>query len=404
MRPFALLWAGQTVSRAGDAVHLIAVTWLVLQLTGSAGAMGIVLAASLVPYLLFALVGGVVVDRFPRLLVMLVSDLSRMVVVLVIAALIATHTLAFWQFPVLAGFFGAVSAFFEPAYASVVPELVGAEDRSSANALRQIGRRGARTVGPALGATIIATGGTVAAFLLDAATFALSAVLVVLAARRVRALATSVRAAEAADPAPRPSAVDQLREGFATVASSPWIWISIAIAGISSVTLAAPLEAVLPLLVTKGFGGGVAALGIIESLLAGGSVVAAVIVGSRHRIRRRGYVTYGSWTLAALGCAAAGLPIGLVGLGIVALVTGAALAVLGLAWMSSLQDLVPPDRLGRVFSIDALGSAGLVPLGYLVAGQAADAVGPSLVFLVGGLVSAAVIALGFLHPSVRALD
>ncbi len=416
VRSFALLWAGQTVSRAGDAIHIIAIAWIVLQLTGSAGAMGVVLTANLVPYLVFALIGGVAVDRLPRLLVMLVSDLSRMAVVALIAVLVATHTLAFWHLPFLAGFFGAVSAFFEPAYAAVVPDLVGPDLRSSANALQQVGRRAARTIGPAVGATIIATWSSAGAFVVDALTFALSAALVILAARAERRAGRSAllgRATEADAPegdertretGPAPSALSQLREGFATVAASPWILISILTATFSSLTLVAPLEAVMPLLVTRGFGGGVAALGIIETCLAGGSVLGAVVLGSRGRIRRRGYMTYVPWIVSALGVAVAGLPIGIVGLGVDMVVTGIALAVLNLAWTSSLQDLVPPDRLGRVFSIDALGSAGLVPLGFLLAGQAADVVGPSLVVLVGGLVSAAVISLGLLHPSVRALD
>jgi hypothetical protein len=77
---------------------------------------------------------------------------------------------------------------------------------------------------------------------------------------------------------------------------------------------------------------------------------------------------------------------------------------LGLAWSNSLQELVPADQLGRVYSIDALGSFSLMPLGYAVAGIAADQIGPSTVFLIGGISSALIIGLGFLHPKVRGVD
>ena len=76
-RPFALLWAGQTISRIGDYLYQIALAWWVLEKTGSATAMGAVLICSLVPMLLFLLIGGVAVDRLPRVRVMLASDLAR---------------------------------------------------------------------------------------------------------------------------------------------------------------------------------------------------------------------------------------------------------------------------------------------------------------------------------------
>jgi len=176
--PFATLWSGQTVSRFGDAVHQIALAWLVLELTGSAAAMGAVLAAHLLPFIGFSLVGGVVVDRLPRLLVMLASDLARMAIVAVIAALVLLERVEFWHLLALSATFGAVEAFFYPAYAAAVPELVPAGLRPSANSLHQLSRRFARLLGPALGAGLVAGGGTGFAFALDSVSYLVSAVLV----------------------------------------------------------------------------------------------------------------------------------------------------------------------------------------------------------------------------------
>ena len=408
-RPFALLRSGQTASRFGDSVHAIALAWLVLQLTGSAAAMGAVLATHLVPFLVFSLAGGVAVDRLPRLRVMLVSDLARMAIVAVLAALIAFGSVEFWQLLVLVALFGIVEAFFYPAYTAVVPELVEPLDRPSANGLHQLSRRLARLVGPAAGATRVAAGGTAAAFALDAATYAVSAGLIVLAARAwqrtpepqapapaavvsevvdVDSLAVvppTVPAPAAPDAAaPRQSALADLREGLATVTADPWIWIAIVMAGVTGITLAGPIEAGLPLLVSEHLGGDVGVLGLLETAIAVGAIGAAVVLGSRTRLRRRGMLLYGAWILFALAVAAVGTPIGIVGAAVAAAVAGACGAIVGLVWTNTLQDLVPPDRLGRVSSIDALG--------------------PSTVFVGGGLISAGILGLALLHPSVRRLD
>jgi DHA3 family tetracycline resistance protein-like MFS transporter len=278
-----------------------------------------------------------------------------------------------------------------------------------------LSRQLAAVVGPGLGAVLVAAGGTAVAFGLDAVSYGVAAVFVLGAAgSRRRSLAPSVTpaptkpSAVAADAPPtaagRRSVVADLREGLATVLGTPWIWISIAIAGISNITLAGPLEAVLPLLVEEHLAGSVGTLGLLASLGALGAVAAAIALGRLRRIRRRGLLVYGAWLVLCAATVLYGLPVGLAGALVAAFVVGAANATLNLAWTSSLQDLVPGDRLGRVTAIDSVGSAALVPVGYAVAGLAADAFGPASVFVAGGLLSAVVIGTGLLHPSVRGLD
>jgi len=202
----------------------------------------------------------------------------------------------------------------------------------------------------------------------------------------------------------RRSALADLREGLATVTGEPWIWIAIVAAGVTGITLAGPLEAGLPLLVSEHLGGGVAVLGLIQSMISVGAIGAAVALGSRARLRRRGPVLYGAWITFAICVAVAGLPVGIAGVALVSVVIGACGATVGLVWVNTLQDLVPAEQLGRVSSIDALGSTALEPVGLVVAGVAADAWGPATVFTVGGLSSAAILSLALLSPSVRRLD
>ncbi len=152
-RPFALLWTGQTISALGDGAFVTALSWAALQLTGSAMAMGIVVLAQTLPMILLLLLGGVIADRFPRQQVMLWSDASRAVAVLLIAALGVAHLLQLWHLVLLALFFGTVRGFFSPAYQSIIPQLVEKGDLSSANSLTELSYQLYCSLGPMLGCT-----------------------------------------------------------------------------------------------------------------------------------------------------------------------------------------------------------------------------------------------------------
>jgi DHA3 family tetracycline resistance protein-like MFS transporter len=427
IRPFAVLWSGQTLSRVGDSIHTIASAWLILQMTGSAAAMGTVLVAQTLPFLLLSLVGGVTVDRVPRLWVMFVSDGVRMAVVAVISILVYVQVLQFWHLLALAIVFGSVDAFFYPAYVAVVPELVPADDRASANSLTVISRRFAALIGPGVGSALVAAGGTAAAFGVDAVTFGVSAILIVAAQRSASSAPnrTITRPIASGSQGPgddgsletgaRVGPVQRLRgalrvaghelaAGFATVRDESWIWVTIIVAGVTGITLAGPLEAVLPLLVVRHLGGGVEVLGLLQTLIGAGAIGATIVLGSRRRLHHRGAMLYGAWIVFALAMAVAGYPVGVAGAAIAAAMIGACGSIVGLTWTSALQDLVPSERLGRVASIDALGSSALEPVGYIAAGAAADQIGPAAVFVAGGLVSAGILSLALLDRSIRHLD
>src|SRR5829696_4374518 len=174
-RPFALLWSGQTISRLGDSLYRIALAWWVLEKTGSATAMGTVLICSFAPMLIFLLLGGVAVDRFPRVQIMLASDLLRGLVALTVALLAAGQVLEIWHIYVASIVFGFVDAFFEPAYVATVPEITPPEALPSANSLTGLSRQITGIIGPSAGAVIVGLGGTPAAFAIDGLSFFLSA-------------------------------------------------------------------------------------------------------------------------------------------------------------------------------------------------------------------------------------
>lgn len=399
-RPFALLWLSQVVSRVGDTLTNVALAWWVLEETGSAAAMAQVLVALTIPMLLLLLVGGVVVDRVDRLRLLLICDVVRGVCMSIIAVLAALDALAFWHLVTLGVVFGTAIAFSYPAFVALTPMLVPAEALTSAVSLRSLSVRAASIVGPATGGMIVATGGTSVAFGLDAASFAVSAALVMAAGR----LASTQGRAERRAGAVAGAAAD-LREGFATVFGSPWLWVTIAVACASLPMVIGPIQAVLPLLVDEELGGSVRVYALLNTASAVGAVTVAVWLGQRgRRLPRRGLVTYASWLVTSACVAALGLGTPTAVAVSLMLAYGAGWALVNLLWATLLQELVPPDRLGRVASIDALGSLGLAPVGYSAAGYAADRWGAAPTFLAGGLAGMAIVAAGLLHPGVRAVD
>ncbi len=158
-RPFLLLWSGQTLSRIGDFLYEVALAWWVLEKTGSAGAMATVLIVAFVPMLVFMLIGGVAVDRWPRAPVMFISDIARGVIVAGVTVLSFAGQLEIWHVYVAAFVFGLADAFFQPAFAAFVPDIVPESDLPGANSLNSLGIQAGRILGPAIGGGIVAMGG-----------------------------------------------------------------------------------------------------------------------------------------------------------------------------------------------------------------------------------------------------
>lgn len=401
-RAFALVWSGQTLARIGDFLYQVTLAWWVLEQTGSAATMATLLIVSFAPTLLFLLVGGVVGDRYPRLRIMLASDLIRGGVVSAVAVLAAFDLLHIWHLYLLNLIFGVVDAFFQPAYAAALPDLVHDDDLPSANALSSLSIQAGRIAGPALGAALVAFGGTQLAFALNGLSFFVAAVLL-LPLLRQSVPTRSIPRRRAA--APRSHMAADLREGISAVAGTPWLWITILVFALSNVTLSGPYSVALPFLIRDQLDAEVGMLGLFHALFATGYVMGGLWLGRSAQLRWRGRLVYGGMAVAGLTLGVFGLPVPLGVLALAAVINGAALEIGGLAWISAMQQRVPRERLGRVASVDALGSFALLPAGYGIAGWATELLGAPIVFAVGGGITASVAVLVLLgHPAIRHLD
>jgi MFS family permease len=342
------------------------------------------------------LIGGVAVDRLPRLRVMLSADLISATVILGVAALAYNGTLQLWHLFVASVLFGFVEAFFFPAYNAVVPDLIPDTARPSANSLTRLGQDVTGVAGPAVGAWIVQLGGTALGFALNGASFVLAA-FALLPVLLAGGEPVRTRPASA-------SAVQDLREGIKEVTANPWLWITIVMFGLVNITGSSPATVAMPFLVGQHLHADVGVLGLFYSMFAAGSILAALGLGRLKRIRRRGLLAYGATAVTGLATLVFGLVTSIPVLAFASLVRGLSISVFGLIWINTLQEMVPREKLGRVTSIDALGSFVLLPVGLALVGWATAVVGAPTVFLVGGIATVVLALLPLAHPAIRNLD
>src|SRR5512137_2171065 len=134
-RNFCLLWLGESVSLLGDQFYLIALPWLVFQMSSSALAFGTILMVAGIPRAVLMLVGGVMTDRFSPRAVMLVSNLSRLVITVLLALVVAGQMIELWMLYLMAFCFGVVDAFFHPAYRAIIPLIVDEDSLQVSNSI-----------------------------------------------------------------------------------------------------------------------------------------------------------------------------------------------------------------------------------------------------------------------------
>lgn len=405
---FAWVWTGQSISSLGNGAYLTALAWTALQLTSSATAVGALLIASAVPGLLFTLFGGVAADRYSRRRIMLLSDAGRAVALAAIAGLGFAHLLQVWELFALSILFGFVRGFFASAYQAVIPELVATETLASANGLTGISQQIGGLIGPLLGAWLVTISSASAAFAFDACTFVVAA-LCVLPAGALDAPAPEVSDAPAGKTLRRRGlfgVLDDSRDGLSYILASGWLMATILLPLFANPLLIGADNVALPKLVRDVWQQGAWLYGLDGTVFGVGAII-GMLIFSRYRPARRGVACFTMGVVAGVALLAYALPIARAAqpllVGGVGLITGFMLNSFNLIWLTTVQELVPSDKLGRVFALDSLGSLGLVPVGYAVAGVISDRFNPIWVFVITGVVEIVTSLIGLALPAVRRL-
>lgn len=370
---FRLLFAGRLVSFVGNAFAPIALAFAVLDLTGSASDLGLVLAARSVPTIALLLFGGVWADRLPRHVLLVGFSLIAAVAQAGAAALLLGGVARVWQLAALEAVNGAGAAFLFPASQGAVPQTISAEDSQQANALLRLARNVAGIVGAGLAGVVVATVGPGWGIAVDALSFVVAAGL--FAGLRLPG-AGGVSA----------GVLRELVEGWREFRSRTWLWAIVVQFGFVNAAFSAGFEVLGPVVAVRELGGA-AAWGLVVAVVAAGYLVGGG-VGLWWRPGRPLLVaTFGVLTgVPLLGALALGgsLPL-IIG---AAVLFGAGIETFGVQWDTAVQHHVPPAALSRVYAYDALGSDVVKPAGQTLAGPA------TAVFGLAGAIGGSAVVIG----------
>jgi predicted MFS family arabinose efflux permease len=407
-RNFRLLVIGQVTSNVGDACYAVALPWYVLATHGGAVLLGTVLAAYGIPRTALIAFGGYASDRWRPQTVMLLTDITR---ALVIGALAVTADLGPARAEVLvplAIVIGAGEGLFLPASFSIVPSLLSGDDLGPGNALSSSGTQLATLIGPAVGGALVAIAGPSFAFALDAATFAASA-LTLYAMRAPRAAritpappaehvatAEHVAATASIEPAaPTHAGTSIPAPTLRTLFRTQRVLYIILLVNVAANLGSGGLDGVaLPALAHGPLNAGATGYGVILAAFGGGALLGTIGVGQVGRLRRP--VVVGSLAYLAealcIGLApylgsVAGVSAAMVGLGI-------ANGFANVLTITAFQRWAPPGTLGRLTGLLMLTSFGIFPISVAIAAIFVRDLGPAPFFLFAAATLAAAILAG----------
>ena len=360
---YRLYWIGQVVSMVGTWMQIIAQAWLVLKLTDSPLALGVVGACQTLPVLCIALFGGVIADRVPKRRLLLGTQGLMLAQAAALAVLTGTGRISLVALYVLAGVLGIATALDNPTRQAFIKELVKPEDVPNAIALNAITMQVARLIGPALAGVAIATIGTTACFALNAVSFV--AVIVALGMMRPDQFF-------AVPPPQHGKMLAQIGAGMRYALQTPEIAPILLICATFGI-FAYNLNVLLPLIARYVLHTDPLGLSALTTALAVGSMIGALGVASRG---------VGTPRLLFRGAVGFSVVLLIIGLSAQWLVIIPALVVLGVCSMlyfttsmSRVQAIVAPEFRGRVMGLYALLDIGTAPIGTVLMGGLATRVG-----------------------------
>ncbi|MCE4267070.1 MFS transporter [Rhodococcus globerulus] len=377
---FRLFMSGQSVSLTGNWMQTIAQSWLVLELTGSATAIGIVLALQTIPMLLLGPYGGVIADRFDRRTLMIGLQTTLGLLALVLGVLVVLDVVALWHVYVIAGLFGLVQCFENPARQAFVAELVGHGDLRNAVSLNSTVGSVARAVGPALAGVTIAAGGLGICFLVNAVGY--GAVVVSLARLDVSALVA----------APGIGRVKrQMRDGLAYVRSETKLLTPLLMMALVG-CLTYEFHVVFPIVATQTFGADAQMYGFMTTAMAIGAVIGGLLMAAWGRTGVMPLLT---------SCAVFGLALVAAAVSPAQWILLAVLVAVGMCSVSfavtvssSLQLEADPAMRGRVMSLWSAAFIGSSAVGAPIAGWVCQEWGGRAGLLLGAFTCFAATVLG----------
>jgi MFS transporter, DHA3 family, macrolide efflux protein len=345
-RSFFALIVGQFLANLGNSVYQLALMWEMKVLTGSTVMMSTVSIAMLVPLIVLGPIAGVMVDRWPKRLAMIGSDVFRFLIVAIMSSAVLLHVAAPWMLIATAALCSVAGSIYNPANNALLPLLVGKESLQQANSISQSSFVSTQILGPIAGALLIAHVSMSAAFFSNAVGFLFS----VLSLLFVR-VSEPVRMHSPLQPK---TVVAEMKDGLKTLFDLPSMRVMTPVALIANF-LFAPFEIILIQYCTKVLHGGVQLYGTMGSFMAVGMLCGAILAGVIAKRIRKGVLLQVSLPMMSVPIIAlAFIRVPWLAL-IMAVLFGLFNMTVNILFMTMMQEMVPQEKLGRVS-----GSLGIV--------------------------------------------
>lgn len=388
VRNYRLYFLGQLVSVTGVWMQVVALAWLVLDLTGSGTSLGLVIATRFLPVLLLGPWGGLLADRLDKRAVLRGTQAASAVLAALLGTLAAVDVVSLWHVYLIATAFGLVDVLDGPARQTFISELVGTELVRNAVTLNSVMIYIAQVIGPAIGGLVISLAGVGPCFFVNAGSSV--GVIVSLALMNGTQL----------QPAPKePPAKGQVREGLRYVGRTPELLATIVMITVAG-TFAWEYHITLPLLAKNALDGGANGLGWLMSAMGVGAVAGGLLAASRP--------TATALTLAK-ACMLWGVVLTLAAASPTLLVAVVAMVPVGIGTVafsstskSTLQLVAEPRMRGRVMALWSVCVTGSTPIGAPIVGWIGEHVGPRWSLVTGGVPTFAVGAVYYIVFATRA--
>jgi len=391
-RNYRLFWSGQLISLIGTWMQTVGQRWLVLMITNSAFALGLVSTVTMLPVLLLSLVGGVVADRVDKRRLILVTQACSMALAFTLAILATTKVVQYWHILMLAAMLGTVNAFDTPTRQSFVVEMTGKEDLANAIGLNSAMFNTARMLGPAVAGLLIAAVGVAGCFWLNGVSY----LAVIGGLALMRGLRVPERQVEG-------SPLKNLAEGIRYLWSHRPVMMLILNIAVSSI-FGFPYLVLMPVFAKQVLGGGPATYGTLLSAVGVGALAGALTTATLGKQARRGSrILMGSVLFAAFLFAFSFSRSYWLSMGLL-VATGFAMVTQNITTNSLIQAVVPDFLRGRIMSVYVLMFLGMVPIGDLQAGSVAQVLGAPWAVRIGAVVCGLFALFLWRIPEVRKLN
>ena len=391
---FKTLLIARIISNFGNGLGPIALAFGVLGLEGAtASSLSIVMAAQMGPMVLFMLFGGVIADRFPRAMVVGVSDVLLSAFVIANGVMLINGTATVFSLAVIAFISGSLNALWWPAFAGLMPEIVDEEDLQSANAVVGLGANGANIIGTVAGGILVAAIGAGWAMIADGISFLIAGLLVFTLRKYGK---TRVQTEHS------PTVYDDLVHGWKEFSSRSWVVAVVAGYAILNMIFESVFAVVGPVHAKEVLGGPKPWSWILAALSAG--MIAGVIVSLKVRPRHPLLIAISAQVAVAVWIMTMGVTNWVPLVMVSAFFAGIAFDFFFVLWQTAMQTHIPRESLSRVTSYDAVGSLALAPLGLIVAGPLTEKFGTSTTLIAMGIVFIAILGAVLAVPAVRQLE